>query len=209
VLQLPRGLISAAAAGLLLALAGCGTLPGRDSGIEAGPDAGLVARYDSIVARLAQPGDAAAVEDLRRFSSQHPEFAGPLLNLALLSARAGDPAAAISYLDRAAATCTRCAPVYNELGVIRRQQGEFDAAEKAYRTSIRLESDYAPAYYNLAVLYDLYIQRPELALDAYQRFLVAAPAAADRAAVEKWVIDLKRRVSVPAQAAQAGPGKKG
>ena len=60
--------------------------------------------------------------------------------------------------------CTSCAPVWNGLGVLHRQQGQFSEAEQAYLQAIELDPGYALAYYNLAVLYDLYMQRPELAL---------------------------------------------
>jgi predicted CXXCH cytochrome family protein len=40
------------------------------------------------------------------------------------------------------------------LGVLRSQQGDIDAAEKSYRTAIALDPDFLPAYFNLTSLYN-------------------------------------------------------
>jgi Flp pilus assembly protein TadD len=139
---------------------------------------------------------------LQGCSTAHPELAGPLLNLALLRMRQGDESAARDYFDKAAATCTNCAPVWNGLGVLNRQQGQFREAEQAYLKAIELDPAYALAYYNLAVLYDLYIQRPELALVNYQQYL-SLGADDGNAEVERWIADLRRRVSATPTTASA------
>ena len=65
-----------------------------------------------------------------------------------------------------------------------------------------LQPDHAPAYYNLAVLYELYIPRPELALANYERYLQMGGAAGANGDVEKWVADLRRRVGGTAKTAR-------
>ena len=44
----------------------------------------------------------------------------------------------------------------NELGIAERKLGKFAEAEAAYQRTIAIEPNYAPAYLNLGVLYDLY-----------------------------------------------------
>jgi Flp pilus assembly protein TadD len=184
------------------ALTACSTLGGGSPSTVAGatstateesPSPELQARYASLLSRL-QAGDPGAATELAAFSTENPELAGPLLNLGLARARAGDEAGARALFERASAVCSHCGPVWNELGVLDRQQGRFAEAEKAYRRAIELEPAYAPAYYNLAVLYELYILRPDLALENYERYLQTGGTDAAGQDVEKWVGDLRRRV---------------
>ncbi len=184
------------------ALTACSTLGGSPvvrapSGATAttqdAPSPELQARYASLLSRL-QAGDTGAATELAAFSTENPELAGPLLNLGLARARAGDEAGARALFERASAVCSHCGPVWNELGVLDRLQGRFTEAEKAYRRAIELEPGYAPAYYNLAVLYELYIPRPDLALENYERYLQMGGTDGAGQDVEKWAGDLRRRV---------------
>jgi tetratricopeptide (TPR) repeat protein len=189
------------------ALSGCATVGDAPGGAATaataeGPSPELEATYDNLVSRLLS-NDPAAVADLEKFSAAHPDLAGPLLTLGLVRSRAGDEAAARDYFERATQACSRCGPAWNELGVLGRQHGRFADAEQAYLRAIELQPDYAPAYYNLAVLYELYIPRPELALENYERYLQTGGADGASADVEKWVADLRRRVGSTAKTARA------
>ena len=190
------------------ALNACGSLSsaaGAPSGANtpsvAPPSPELQVRYDALVNRL-QAGDATAMADMATFSTAHPELAGPLVNLGLARARAGDEVAARTLFERASVVCGQCGPVWNELGVLDRRQGRFAEAEQAYRRAIELEPDYAAAYYNLAVLYELYIPRPDLALENYERYLQIGGSDDKSRDVEKWVVDLRRRVGTTAKSAR-------
>jgi hypothetical protein len=63
------------------------------------------------------------------------------------------------------------------------------------------------AYFNLAVLYDLYQVRSALALRYYQDYLERSPDARDGDLVRKWIIDLQRRTGEPQRSAAAGEAK--
>lgn len=193
---------------LVTLLAGC-SLAGRGPDpaagrVDAPPPAALTSRFDAAVARFAAGDEAAAATEFRALAAEYPGYAGPLLNLAIVHARRGEEAVALAYLGAAAGTCGSCGAVYNELGLIRRREGRFNDAEQAYRRAIEVEPDFGLAYYNLAVLYDLYLQRPDLALDLYRQYLGGAPDPALSATVARWVTDLERRVQPPAKAARAG-----
>ncbi len=169
---------------------------------DTGPSPAVMADYSAALSAVQAGDDAAAERALQALSVAHPELAGPLLNLALLRMRQGDEAAARDYFEKASAVCTSCAPVWNGLGVLYRQQGQFSESERAYLKAVELDAGYALAYYNLAVLYDLYIQRPELALVNYQQYLSLA-ADDSNADVERWIADLRRRVSAMPTTARA------
>jgi tetratricopeptide (TPR) repeat protein len=98
--------------------------------------------------------------------------------------------------------CEHCAPVWNELGVVQRRQGRFTDAEQSYRKAIAADPGYALAYYNLAIFYEIYGQRPDLALDNYQHYLDLGADSASAPEVEKWVADLKRRVTASEKTAR-------
>jgi tetratricopeptide (TPR) repeat protein len=186
-----------ATAALALALEAC-TL--GNGGGEPAPVADVVppaftARYDEALARVAAGDDAGAAAAFRALVAAYPEYAGPSLNLALIEARAGRDAAALAWLGGAAKTCSRCGAVWTEAGVIHRKAGRLKDAERAYQRAIELEAGYGLAYYNLAVLYDLYLQRPELALETYRRYQASSPDASLNASVSRWVTDLERRVA--------------
>jgi len=193
------------------ALTACTTLGGGSASPVAGaataatresPSPELQARYASLLNRL-QAGDTGAATELAAFSAENPELAGPLLNLGLARGRAGDEVGARALFERASAVCSHCGPVWNELGVLDRLQGQFAEAEKAYRRAIELEPAYAPAYYNLAVLYELYIPRPDLALENYERYLQLGGTDGQGQDVEKWAGDLRRRVGATTESVRA------
>lgn len=186
---------------LALALGGCALGGGK----EPAPVADVVppaftTRYDAAIARVAAGDDAAAAAEFRALVRAYPAYAGPALNLALIEARAGRDATALAWLGGAAKACSRCGAVWTEAGVIHRKAGRLKDAEAAYQRSIELEAGYGLAYYNLAVLYDLYLQRPELALETYRRYQAASPEAPLNASVSQWVTDLERRVASAAAA---------
>ena len=192
------------------ALAACGSLSSAvevpseaKTAAEAPPAPELKTRYDALVNRL-QADDATAVAEMTTFSAAHPELAGPLLNLGLARARAGDEGAARTLLERASAVCNHCGTVWNAIGVLDRKQGRFAEAEHAYLRAIELEPAYAAGYYNLAVLYELYVPRPDLALENYERYLQIGGADDKGRDVEKWVVDLRRRVGATPKSARAG-----
>jgi tetratricopeptide (TPR) repeat protein len=197
----------AGAAALLLVMAGCAA-PGRgpDPAAETALPPALTVRYEAAVQRLAGGDADAAAAEFRALDAEYPGHAGPLLNLALIESRAGRDAEAMVLLEAAAAVCAQCGAIWNERGVLDRRAGRFNEAEAAYRRAIEAEPGYALAYYNLAVLYDLYLQRPDLALDNYRRYLAGSPEPALTASVTRWVTDLERRAAVAATVAQGKEG---
>lgn len=194
---------------LLLAVAStaCGGLPWREEPAAADPVAAVdpeaTARYAEALAALAAGDDAQAQPRLQALVQQYPDQAGPMVNLALVHSRRGEPEPAMQLLERAVTVCTNCAPAWNELGILQRQQGRFAAAEQSYQKALAADAGYANAAFNLGVLYELYLQRPELAMEQYAHFrqlLADDPAGGD---VDKWIADLKRSTRGVQRAVQA------
>ncbi|MEZ5557334.1 MAG: tetratricopeptide repeat protein [Pseudomonadales bacterium] len=131
---------------------------------------------------------------LLEVTSDQPELAGPWINLAEVYNRQGRADEAEQALLRAVQANPANCVARNELGVLLRKRGEFDAAEVHYRACLDAVPDYGDAYLNLGILYDLYLGRLEEALAAYRRYQALA-AEPDRR-VAGWVVDLERRLGV-------------
>ncbi len=150
-------------------------------------------QFDKALAALKAGQTAAATQQLQQLASRYPAFAGPWINLGLVELKAAryEPAATLfkQALDRDA----KSAPAHHYLGVSYRNLGRFKDAEAAYKDAIAADDSYAVAHLNLGVLYDLYLQRPELALPEYQRYqeLNGTPDAK----VAGWVKELTARLN--------------
>lgn len=189
---------------VVLVAAACALLPpGLPAADDEAPDAALLARYEEALALVRGGDDATAASLLQALAGEQPELAGPLFNLARIRQRQGDEDEALKLLGQASAVCSHCGAVWNEIGVLQRQQGRFGEAAAAYAEAIRLEPAFSPAHYNLAVLRELYLQQPQLALEGYRHYLTLA-SGDDAVEVEKWVSDLERRTGATPVAAQAG-----
>jgi tetratricopeptide (TPR) repeat protein len=80
----------------------------------------------------------------------------------------------------------------NELGLLYRKEGKFNAARTAYENAIQKHPDYLPARKNLGVLCDLYLHDFNCALEQFEGYLELQP---DDKTVTIWVADVKRRLA--------------
>ena len=153
--------------------------------------------------KLLRVGRTVAAElEFKQLALGYPEFAGPEVNLGLIylqSSRLSDAEAAFkAALDRNPGDGI----AGNELGIVERKLGKFTEAEAAYERSIASTPDYAPAYLNLGVLYDLYLSEPQKALDQFEHYLRLA---GENKQVSGWVVELRKRAGAAAPAAKKDP----
>ena len=199
--------ITLALLALTVALGGCAgsaPQPVADSEEQVGPvfPPDAVDRYAQALGYMDAGDDARAADSFRALAADYPDYAGPLVNLAILESRMGNTEAGVNLLSNAVVICDTCAPAWNQLGILYRRQGRFTDAESAYLKALAEDPDYALAHYNLGVLYDLYQQQPATAVEHYERY-VALSDGGDLAPVDKWIVDLRRRIGAPPQTAQA------
>jgi tetratricopeptide (TPR) repeat protein len=194
----------------VLVLSACAGAPKRvqvtDGEEDVTPDwpAAAVRDYERALGLMDAGRDADASRQLSELADRYPEYAGPLMNLGLLAARNGDSESAAGYFKLATTICATCAPAWNQLGILHREQGRFADAEQAYQEALASDPDYALAHYNLGVLYDLYQGRHAVAVEHYERYVALAGGAGDTAQVDRWIADLRRRLGEPPRAAQIG-----
>jgi len=103
-------------------------------------------------------------------AKKHPEFSGPLTNLAILDTKTDKRAAAASNFQRAVAANPRNAIAYNWLGILYREAKDYTKAEQAYQQSLSINPDNPAVVLNLAILNDVYLKRPGEALTRYREY---------------------------------------
>jgi tetratricopeptide (TPR) repeat protein len=91
----------------------------------------------------------------------------------------------------------------NQLGVQQRQAGQFADAKAAYERALTLDPNYADAERNLAILHDLYLDNPSVALPHFERYQLLTQGADTQ--VTAWVIELKARIAAVTRTAEATP----
>jgi tetratricopeptide (TPR) repeat protein len=161
-----------------------------------------VQQFDNAVAMLNAGNFSAAEGAFRSLASTYPSYSGPLINLGILQAKAGRLDEAEKTLKSALARKADSAHAYNHLGIVYRRQGRFKEADEAYTRAVQIDPNYANAYLNLGVLCDLYLQQPDRALEAFERYLSLTSAPDER--VGAWVKELKVRLGNAQRPAGAG-----
>ena len=138
-------------------------------------------------------GDLAAAEQaFRSLAAQYPSYSGALLNLGILQAKANRLEEAETTLRDAIQRNGANAAAFNQLGIVYRKLGRFNEADESYQRAVQADPNYALAWLNLGVLCDLYLQQPQRALEAFERYLAVAPTPDQK--VAGWVTELKKRV---------------
>jgi Flp pilus assembly protein TadD len=160
-----------------------------------------VQKFDQAVVHMSG-GDAAAAErEFRALADAYPAYSGPLLNLGILQAKASRFEDAEKSLRAAVDRNGNNAQAFNQLGIVYRRLGRFKEADVAYQRAVEIDPTYAIAWLNLGVLCDLYLQQPERALEAYERYLALAGVPDEK--VNGWVTELKKRLGSEPRAARA------
>jgi len=79
---------------------------------------------------------------------------------------------------------------YTNLGVLLREQGQFEQAEENYLAALGYWPHHQASLLNLGILYDMYLSKLPEALNYYE----LAQKLNAREDLKGWIIDLKRRL---------------
>ena len=147
--------------------------------------------------QVLKEGDAeAALIVLERLSVDAPDkpYLFTNLGLAYFRLERSDEAeiAFVEAIERDAGD----AVAYNHLGILQRRKGEFQAALDQYRRALEIDAEYAGAHLNLGILFDLYLQDLEMALQHYQVY--RSLNADDNPQLDGWIVDIERRLKTAA-----------
>ncbi|TLY72795.1 MAG: tetratricopeptide repeat protein [Gammaproteobacteria bacterium] len=172
------------------------TAPGVAAAVSAHPQVSPAARadFDRVVSYM-RTGKAVEAElGFKQLSLQYPQFAAPLVNLAILQRNAGHLEQAEETLKSAVAHERGSAVAWSELGATQRMRGQFKDAASSYEQAIAADPHYAPAWRNLGVLSDLYLGDPGRALTAFEQY---RQLTGEDKPVSGWIAELRQRLGVP------------
>lgn len=134
-------------------------------------------------------GEARAIlDDLLEVRPKHPDL---LANAAIVARAEGEPEEARELFNEALKVDPGHRVASNNLSLLLREEGEFIEARRALIRALEYHPDDPTLHYNLAVVYELYLQDLQKALDHYQRYLSLITEPDPE--VEGWVVDLERR----------------
>jgi len=130
-----------------------------------------ISLYRKGLTELNQEHYAVAMKIFYTIIGEHPDLAGPWANLALINIKNHNLDKAQKNLKHALALDSSMPQIYNMLGFIEKQKGNINKAVDYYELAIAKKPDYALAHYNLALLYDVYLQDIPDAITHYKRYL--------------------------------------
>jgi tetratricopeptide (TPR) repeat protein len=161
----------------VLLLTGCSTSPEQQT-VAAPPTASEQSlaedetqRYREAITYLNENRLDRAEELLTSIIARRPEFAGPWVNMALVQIKNNQPDKAEQTLQKALERNPNIPQAYNLLGYIEKKRGNINKAKDQFLRAIARKPDYAIAHYNIALLYDIYLQDIPSAIQHYKKYL--------------------------------------
>ncbi len=127
---------------------------------------------------------------LLNFTKHQPELAGPWANLGLIQLKQNNIDEAEELVKKAIAKNPDMTQALHLLAIIENKRGNIKKSEQLYLQAIQHKPNYAIAHYNLALLYDIYLQKRELAIIHYQKYLALIDYKDQRTA--DWLNELNR-----------------
>ncbi|VAW68057.1 hypothetical protein MNBD_GAMMA09-2392 [hydrothermal vent metagenome] len=123
------------------------------------------------------------------FIRNRPEMAGAYSNLALLHFKKNEYAESLKLVNKAIELNPEQAQAYNLRGQIYIINGNINKAKDDYLKAVKIKPAYKNAQYNLALLYDIYLQEIELAIKHYEIYMKLIKKPDD--ATKEWIQHLK------------------
>lgn len=147
---------------------------------------------------------------LTSLAEKNPQLSGVHLNLGIVYKAKGDSEKAAAAFSRAITANSKNVEAYNHLAVLKREAGDFAAAETLYQKALAIWPFYPDGHKNIAILYDLYLAKPEQALPHYLAYQQLLPAPDKQ--LDSWIAELQRRLGIkpaakPAEKAEEKPAE--
>ena len=130
-----------------------------------------ISRYRKAITLLNSNKLDKAKEIFVEFKSERPELAGPYANLAVIYLKKNDPDKALELVKIAVEKNPKLPYALNLLAYLEQMNGEIALALNHYKQAIKNKNDYAIAHYNIALLYDIYLQDIDSAITHYERYM--------------------------------------
>jgi tetratricopeptide (TPR) repeat protein len=131
-----------------------------------------LALYQKAVIALNTHDLATAEALFSQMSQLQPNMAGAWANLALISIKNNKNLQAESYIKTALEKNPNMPQALNLSGYLSAKKGDISLAKHLYLQALNYKPDYALAHYNLALLFDIYLQDIPQAIKHYQQYLL-------------------------------------
>lgn len=152
----------------------------------------LVTLYQDALTELNNNNFTTAEKYFLDVTKKHPDFSGPWANLAVIYIEQKHYGKAEESIKKSLEKNPEMAQALNIAGFIEERNGNINKAKNYYEKSIEKKPDYALAHYNLALLYDVYLQNIRTAVRHYQKYLSLLDGEDEK--TENWVEELKRNI---------------
>ncbi len=128
-----------------------------------------------------------------QLNAQYPNLSGPYLNLGIVYRQLNKIEDAEKALAKAISVNELNIYALNQLALLKREQGDFKAAETLYLNALAIWPRHDSSHKNLGILYDMYMGDFDRAVEHFEvyQYLQAEPIRQ----VAGWIVDLKRRIS--------------
>ncbi len=184
---------------LSLVIVGCGTTPtqvtkntlGTASQVDDAQGEELLL-YRKAITLLNDNQLPEAEHSFLEMTKLRPELAGPWANLALINIKRNNIDKADEFVKIALSKNSSMPQALNLSGYIESQKGQINKAKELYQQAILQKSDYALAHYNLALLYDIYLQDIANAVKHYEVYLSLIKYEDEK--TKNWVAELKLNI---------------
>ena len=189
--------ISLAFSSFIIALTACTQVPERPSTTSSQAlsnekisiSSGEREEYKRGLIALHNNEDDEANKIFNNFIKNNPQLAGAYTNLALLHFKKKEYKQSLKLVNHALQKNPKQAQAYQLRAQIFVNSGKIHDAKKDYIQAIKLKPDYINAQYNLALLYDIYLQEISLAIKHYEIYLSLIKKPDDT--TKEWVNHLK------------------
>ncbi len=179
----------------LLLLFGCSTQNRNDplSGSSDGSRSHDSVLYQQAITHLNSNEPDKAEKIFQSLAKKNSAITGVWVNLGIMQLKRGKLEESEKLLKTALDKDPTFPQTLNLLGLIEIKKGNIRQAEKLYTQAIMQKDGYAIAHYNLALLYDTYLQDIKQAIPHYQRYLDLTDH--KDVATANWLEELKSTLS--------------
>lgn len=145
--------------------------------------------YTTALAAIESEEYAQAIKLLNSIASSNETLSEVYLNLSLAYYRTDQFEESLAAAKRAVALDAKSSNTNYMAGLAYLKASQVNAARQAFAAAIEVNPEHAYAHYNLGLIYDIYYQQLQTAIDHYQRYVILIKEE-DQATVE-WIEQLK------------------
>jgi tetratricopeptide (TPR) repeat protein len=161
--------------------------------VESAVNDQLQSQYQAGVDAMKNGEHSKAQRIFREFIRNNPKLAGAYTNLALIHFEKEENERSLKLVARAIELNSQQPQAFNLRAQLLIKKGKINQAKEDYLSAIQLKPDYANAQYNLALLYDIYLQELAFAIKHYEIYLSLINYPDEP--TQEWVDQLKRTLA--------------